>query len=205
MFSLTLKNAIMIFNRVILFVCVAITLAFTNRDSAIKSTSVFLTADSSLVVRGTTNINTFTCGYNINKFKNPIPVIYFLEDNKIRFSKTALVLDTDCFDCGGKGINSDFQKILKSDKYPQIFLMVKEINHLENTADVQASVDIQISGITKNYKVPIKIKNSNKLLITGDLSLNLRDFNIEAPKKFFGLITIDNKIEIVFQLAVKEH
>lgn len=195
----------MIIRKVIILVVVVLSMAFTNRDSAIKNTSVLVTADSTLIVRGTTNVNTFSCGFNINKFKNPIPVIYFIEDDKIIFNKTGLVLDTNCFDCGGKSINTDFQKILKSDKYPQIFLFLKEIKLIENNADIQASIDIQIAGLTKSYKVPLKIKNNNKLLITGDLSLNLSDFNIEAPKKFFGLISIHDKIEIIFQLAVKEN
>jgi hypothetical protein len=195
----------MIIKKVILFISVVMALAFTNRDSAIRNTSVILTSESSLLVRGTTNVNTFTCGFNINKFKNPIPVVYYLEGDKVTFSKTALVLDNDCFDCGGKGINSDFQKILKSDNHPQIFLLLKEISQLENSSDIQALIDIEIAGITKNYKIPVKIKKNNSLLLTGNLSLNLSDFQIVPPKKFLGLISIKDKIEIFFQLAVKEH
>lgn len=195
----------MFFKKVILFVAVLMAMAFTNRDSAIKNTSVVISTESSLMVRGTTNVSNFVCGFNINKFKNPIPVIYYLQGDKITFNKTALILDNNCFDCGGKGINSDFQKILKSDKYPQIFLFLKEINHIENSSDVYASIDIQMAGLTKNFKVPVKIKKNNSLLITGDLALKLSDFNLETPKKLFGLISVNDKIEIFFQLAIKEH
>ena len=195
----------MIFKKVLLFVSVLMAMAFTNRDSAIKNTSVVLTNESSIMVRGTTNVNSFNCGYKINKFKNPIPVTYYLEGDKIRFNKTVLILDNIFFDCGGKGINSDFQKILKSDKYPQIFLFLKEISQIENSSDVHASIDIQMAGLTKNYKVPVEVKNNNNLLITGDMALKLSDFNLETPKKLFGLISVNDKIEIFFQLAVKEN
>lgn len=178
--------------------------AFTNRDSAFKSTSVILTSESSLLVKGTTNVNTFSCAFNINKFKNPIHVMYKLEDAKMKFTKTALVLETNCFDCGGKAINSDFQSILKADKYPQITLLLKEITNFES-ADIQAVIDIQIAGVTNSYKIPVKLKKGNVIQILGDLNLSLANFNIKPPKKFLGLIAVNDKIDINFQLAVKEN
>ncbi|MEN3324390.1 hypothetical protein VP395_11680 [Mariniflexile soesokkakense] len=195
---------IMIIRRFMFLVSIVTALAFTTRDSIIKNTSVIITTESSLVVRGTTNVNTFSCAFNINKFKNPIQVFYKVEEGEIVFNKTALVLDNNCFDCGGKGINSDFQKILKSEKHPQIILSLKEISQLENKLEVKALVDIQIAGITKGYKIPVKVKKNNGILVTGDLAISLADYDLEAPKKLFGLISVDDKIEIFFQLTVKE-
>lgn len=185
------------------FVSVVVAFAFTSRDSAIKNTSVVLTPESSLIVRGTTNVNTFTCAFNINKFKNPVSVAYRIEDSKMKFSKTALVLDNNCFDCGGKAINNDFQSILKSDKYPQITLLLKEIVNY-NSADIQALIDIQIAGVNKSLQVPVKFKKSKGMTITGDLGLSLADFNIHPPKKFLGLVTVNDTIDIYFQLVLKE-
>jgi len=179
--------------------------AFTNRDSAFNSTSVVLTSESSLLVRGTTNVNTFSCVFNINKFKNPIQVHYKIEDATMKFNKTALVLDNNCFDCGGKAINNDFQSILKSDKYPQITLFLKEISNFVSS-DVQATIDIQMAGVTNTFKIPVRLKKENKkMLVTGDLNLKLSDFNIHPPKKFLGLIAINDKIDIFFQLDVQEN
>lgn len=194
----------MIIKRIVFLISIVTALAFTTRDSTIKRISVIITTESSLVVRGTTNVNTFSCVFNINKFKNPIQVNYHVEGGKMIFNKTALVLDNNCFDCGGEGINSDFQKILKSDKYPQITLFLKETTLFENKLDVQASINIEIAGIVKGYKIPIKVKKNNDMLITGDLAISLYDYGLEAPKKMFGLISVDDTIEIFFQLAVRE-
>jgi hypothetical protein len=188
----------------ILFVFIITACAFTNRDSDFKNTSVVITTESSLMVKGTTNVNTFSCIYDIDKFKNPIQVFYHLESDKMIFNKTALVLDSNAFDCGGKAINNDFKKILKADKYPQITLFLKEISLFENSKDLHASVNIQIAGITKPYKIPVKFKKNNHMLISGDLAISLTDYNLEAPKKLFGLISVDDKIEIKFQLVVQE-
>lgn len=195
----------MIVKKFILLVYIVMALAFTQGDSAIKSTSVIITPESSLMVQGTTNVNTFTCFFDINKFKNPIPVIYYMENGKMQFKKTILILDNSCFDCGGKAINNDFQKILKSDKHPQIFMLLKEISNFEGNGEVMALIDIQMAGITKTYKIPVKVKNNDKLLITGNLAISLNEYGIEPPKKFLGLVTVHDKIEIFFQLAVREN
>ncbi|MBP0905393.1 YceI family protein [Mariniflexile gromovii] len=194
----------MIIKKFVFLIAILTAVAFTTRDSVSKSTSVVITAESSLFVKGTTNVSNFSCVFNINKFKNPIQVTYHLKSDKMVFNKTALILETDCFDCGGKAINSDFQKILKADRYPQIKLYLKEISQIENTLDVHALVNIEIAGITKSYKIPVKVKNNETLRIAGDLRISLSDYNLEAPKKIFGLISVDDKIEIHFQLGVIE-
>ncbi|WP_308991163.1 YceI family protein [Mariniflexile litorale] len=194
----------MIIKKVLFLISILTTIAFTTRDSIIKSTSVIITPQSSLKVKGTTNVSDFSCVFNINKFKNPIQVFYHVENGKIVFNKTALVLENDCFDCGGRAINNDFQKILKSDKYPQITLFLKEINQTENMRDVQASINIEIAGVTQDYKIPVKVKKSNDLFISGDLVIRLSDYNLETPKKLFGLISINDIIKIDFQLLIRE-
>lgn len=195
----------MIVRKFIFLVCIVMTLSFTNRDTAIGRTSVVIEPESSLLVRGTTNVSTFNCLFNIDKLKSPIPVIYHMKEGKIQFNKTALILDNDCFDCGGQAINNDFQKILKSNKHPQILMFLKEVSHYQNNESTLALIDIQLAGITKTYQIPVKTKKTDKLLITGDLDINLSDYNIEPPKKFLGLVTVDDKIEINFRLVAKEY
>lgn len=186
-------------------VVVLLLMAITASKAIFNSTSVIVTPESSLLVRGTTNVNTFTCEFNVLKLNNPIQVFYKKVGNRLVFDRTALILDNHSFDCGGKAINNDFQKILKSKKYPQIILYLNEITVLENqTDDVLTSIDIEIAGITKKHSVPVKFKKAEDMLITGDLTLSMADYNLEAPKKLFGLITVHDTIKIYFQLAVRE-
>ena len=189
----------------ILLLSIVVAFAFTNSDSAIQNTSVLITPESSLIIKGTSNVNTFSCLYNIQKIKNPIPIIYHMEDGKMKFKKTVLVLNNTCFDCGGKGINTDFKKILKSETHPQIFLFLKEITPLENSTAVEANIIIEIAGVPNCYKIPVEITQDNDMLITGDLKVSLGDYQLKAPKKLFGLITVNDIIEISFKLKVKEN
>lgn len=190
--------------KILFLVYVLATLAFTVVIEG--STSVLITPSSKLLIKGKTNINTFKCQFDILKLKKPIPVFFKKINDKMVFENTTLVLENDCFDCGGKGINNDFQQLLKSDMYPETLINLKEIS-IDNTSEntVQALLEIRIAGVTNACKVPIKLTGEDTLLVEGVLNLNICDFNLEPPKKALGLIVVKDIIEINFQLVVQEY
>ena len=190
--------------KILFLVYVLATLAFTVVIEG--STSVLITPSSKLLIKGKTNINTFKCQFDILKLKKPIPVFFKKINDKMVFENTTLVLENDCFDCGGKGINYDFQQLLKSDMYPETLINLKEIS-IDNTSEntVQALLEIRIAGVTNACKVPIKLTGEDTLLVEGVLNLNICDFNLEPPKKALGLIVVKDIIEINFQLVVQEY
>src|SRR5690606_33344694 len=125
--------------------------------------------------------------------------------DKIAFEKTTLVLDNINFDCGGPGINNDFQELLKTKTHPKVFIKLKEIIKDKNNENlVQALIDLEIAGITKPYTVPIELKNEETMSIKGALALNIRDFNLDPPRKALGMIVVKDVIEINFDLAIKK-
>jgi hypothetical protein len=195
----------MIFKKLIFLIFIVSALAFTTRDSSSKNTSVFINSDSYLYVKGTTNISNFSCDFNISTLENKIPVSFITNAGEMIFDNTVLVLETDCFDCGGKAINNDFKKILKSDNHPKIFLNLEKISLLNNGKSVEAKIAIEIAGFKKTHEIPVKIKKEHGLLVSGNLELSLNEYNLEAPKKLFGLIAINDTIEIDFKLRVQEY
>lgn len=188
-----------------IFISVFFLLAFTTK-SLVKNTSVLIVSESKLIVKGKTNVNKFDCVYNVQKLKDPISVFYEIENNKMVFKKTELVLENTCFDCGNKAINKDFQELLKSENHPNIFLKLKEIERLhENDSVLHTTLEIEIAGKTKEYQIALVSKNEKDLIVKGILFLNIRDFEIEPPKKLLGIITVNEIIEINFQLKIKEY
>ena len=190
--------------KLLFFISILTMLAFTN--TFVKSTAVVIDSKSKLVINGKTNVNTFKCEYDILKLDKPIPVSFKRINNKIVFNETVLVLGTDCFDCGGIGINSDFKKLLKSETYPEIHIVLKEIStNLGKAEQVTALLDLEISGVTKTYSIPVTLKDQNNLVVEGVLNLNIRDFNLEPPKIALGLIVVKDTISINFHLKIQEH
>ncbi|UKM66087.1 YceI family protein [Flavobacteriaceae bacterium GSB9] len=190
--------------RILFFVSILVLLAFTS--NYVESTSVIITPNSELVINGKTNVNSFTCEYDVLRFNRPIPIAFKRVNDRIVFEKATLVLNNTCFDCGGMGINADFQELLKSESYPEIYIDLKEISADPlKESKIQALLDLNISGVSKSYTMPVKLDGENTLLVTGVLRLNIRDFNLEPPKKALGLIVVKDTIEIKFNLKIKEH
>lgn len=175
-------------------------------DYYTKKTAVSVEPESKLLIKGTTNINKFTCHFNISKLRNRIPVNFEVRDNKMIFNETYLILKNDCFDCGNKNINKDFKELLKTNEYPQIFIHLNEMQNLNlNNSTSEVLLDMEIAGINKSYTIPVKIENNeNNLLVRGKLMMDINDFNLEPPKKILGLIKVNNTIEIDFQLLLQE-
>ncbi|MCB0434337.1 MAG: hypothetical protein KDD18_15595, partial [Mangrovimonas sp.] len=67
-----------------------------------------------------------------------------------------------------------------------------------------AKVDIHIANKVNSYQLPVKVTKNGHYSIVGELDLNLTDFNLEAPKKAFGLIVVHDKIKVSFNLHLKE-
>ncbi|MBJ7882898.1 YceI family protein [Gelidibacter salicanalis] len=179
--------------------------SFTKLDTVKNSTSVRITSQSELHIKGTSNVTDFTCQYNIKNLNDPILIHYESDADVIKFEKSLLILENSGFDCGGRGINKDFHGLLKSDIYPKITLSLKQIKlkpNKSNTAD--ASIEIEIAGQKQIYHMETKFYQDNGWHISGKLKLNINDFDLEAPKKMLGLIVVSDEIEINFKLVVKE-
>ncbi|WNH12436.1 YceI family protein [Thalassobellus suaedae] len=188
----------------IIFISAIFLLSFTTKK-LVTNTSILIVPESTLIVKGKTNVNKFDCIYNIQKIKNPIPVFFEMKENKMVFENTELVLENECFDCGNKMINKDFQDLLKSKTHPDIFLKLKELEKLsENDSVYHANLELEIAGKTKDYQIAVVLEQEKDLIVKGILLLNICDFNIEPPKKFLGIITVNEIIEINFQLLITE-
>lgn len=177
--------------------------AFTNAQNGFHNQTIQVLPESTLTITGDTNINSFECGFNTIYLEETQNVFYSKENSLLNFKNGILALDTRGFDCGNKGINKDFQGLVKSKEYPQILLELNRIN-LSSPSKGIANVCITIAGIQNFYDVPITIKNDTISRFKGTLELDIKDFNLEAPTKLFGAIVVKDEIEIDFDLKVRK-
>ena len=162
-----------------------------------------ISSESELRISGDTNINSFNCIFDPEELPESLNASYQKTDDKVLvFNSTSLKLNTKAFDCGSRPINRDFEALIKAEKYPFIYLNLEELK-LQSQNSALISLNIEIAGIKKQYKVPVKIDNS-KSNYKGIIHLNIDDFKLEPPKKIFGLIKVKEEIEIEFDLYFKE-
>lgn len=190
-------------NLIILFV--VLTAFSTSILEVNKSLEIIVKSNSEVSISGTSNINSFTCCYNIEKLENPIPVSFESSGENLVFHTTFLELENDCFDCGHKAINKDFNKLLKTELYPKIklkLIAIEKVSKLENTYN--ARVEIYIANCSNTYTFPIEVTKDEDINIKGNILLDLRDYNLEAPKKMMGLIVVDHDVVVNFNLHIKQ-
>ncbi|MFN4762406.1 YceI family protein [Gillisia sp. Q332] len=159
--------------------------------------------DSKLTITGDTNISKFLCEFDSEMIPSTRKIAVSGNQEELHFQNAILILDNTGFDCGSKGINKDFHALIQTEKYPEISLELKKLC-INTPTQAIADLIITIAGETKAYKVPVKIVAGETPQYRGDLTLNIHDFNLEPPKKMFGLIVVKENIEIKFNLKVEK-
>ena len=191
--------------RAVIYMTVFMLFSFSTTKLSNISKTFSVSSESKLFIKGTSNVNKFECHYDVSNLTDPIPVKLTQDGQTLYFKNTKLILDTKCFDCGGKGINKDFRSILKANDYPHIVLNVIELNPVANDINtLEVLLNIEIASVKKSYKMLTSLSSQDKYRISGKLKLNINDFDLESPKKMLGLIVVSEIIEINFEMKLEE-
>ena len=173
---------------------------WSQNDFVAKTIQIL--ASSELSIKGDTNISEFGCVFNTIYLEECRKVVYRKNGNDVIFKNAVLSLKNSGFDCGNKVINKDFHAMLNTKEYPNLTMELNKIT-LNKGEKATAYVQITIAGKKKEYTFPIDVLSSPLNRFLGKLKLDINDFNLEPPKKMFGLIVIKDEIEIDFNLVVK--
>jgi hypothetical protein len=165
---------------------------------------------SRLYLKGTSNVNSFTCDCEDQYFGQEMEV-----DRKggyARFNKVDLILKSRNFDCHNRKIDNDMQKALKTDQYPHIKISLVDTwqnpkcldGACKDWFDVQANVHITITNVTKKQSIPAKARmlGSNRFQLRGQNALQMSAFGIDPPEAMMGMIKVNDWITFHFDLLV---
>ncbi len=183
------------------FFLAAISFSFVINEEVFQR-EVLITTESFLYIKGTSNINTFTCVYDAATLSRKVPVKFTKNNNTMHFKNVKMQLENKGFNCGNRGINNDLHDLLQTKKYPNIHFELLSTTKMR--ADIDAYVAIEIAGIKKQYKVPVQT-NGELAPLEGVLCVNITDFGLTPPTKMMGMIVVREDIEIVFGFDLKVH
>ncbi len=170
-----------------------------------------LEAGSRLFLRGTSNVNNFTCDCEDQYAEQVIE----MEPNGAyaRFHHAELLLKSKNFDCHNRKMDVDMQKALQSSVYPHIKVALIDSwqdakclkTNCKDWFDVQAKVKITIRDVTKELSIPAKAKQTgpNRFQLQGEQALQMSAFGIDPPEAMFGMIKVNDWIVFHFDLLVQ--
>lgn len=196
--------------RVLLLFLLIVTLAFRSsaQQAALSpyildsSYRVVINERSSLRILGKTNVNKFECGFNGKIAADTLYIGSLKSQGEQVLRKAQLRILVDDFDCGMKLMTEDMKTLLNAEKFP--FLSVTVVS-LKKKGNVHESIArFTIAGKTKDYKVPLVAKQSGDwTYCTGSNEINIRDFGLTPPSKFWGAVKVDEIIQVEFDLILK--
>ena len=170
-----------------------------------RETKVRVASESEVVISGTTNVNQFSCVYNLEELEMPIRLIYDEKSEHIVFKNAELKLVNDCFDCGGKAINKDFKELLKTKRHPKVNLKLLYVDPpAANKGRVDVGLEIEIAGVKRTIETQLYCEQTKNIQVKGTLELKLSDFELEPPKKMLGMIKVDNEIKVNLAIRMSE-
>lgn len=163
-----------------------------------KSIVVVFKTNSTLHIQGKTNVSKFSCFFDFDFIKDGVSLSYEKQGDVIVFKNAKLKIKNQGFDCGGKAINKDFHKLLKTEKYPEILMNLKKVNlHNKALDSVRTNVEFTLNNITKAYNIQNYYCIDKKTMqFCGTVDLNIEDFDLKPPKKVLGIIKVKNVITI---------
>ena len=184
-------------------------LAFTLLPGELQEVHFDIKPSSRLLLNGTSNINKFSC--DCDNYNHSGKVVLEPSDHGYwQFHEAILSVKVKSFDCGHSGINRDMGIALQADKYPHITISLKSLFHYNKLnsfhvgekRDLHAIVDIALAGTTKRTPIFVHVTrlSENEYNISCEKELYMSDFGVEPPTALFGLVKVNDLINISMNL-----
>lgn len=150
---------------------------------------------SYVTVKGSSNVNHFS-------FNNTNPIIKDSAEFKTQTEHYQTVqIPVRSFTSPNTHMINDFLNLIKASEYPNITLALEPRDLMQcerHTEPTKFKTKITIAGTTNVYVVPCKVTacDKNEYLVEGNLEIKLTEFHLNPPKKFFGMIRVNNEVSI---------
>lgn len=172
-----------------------------------EATAWRVTAQSNLVISGSSNINKFECSSLAYKGDDIIQEALGAGGNKLIMSGR-ITLSANAFDCQNSLMTKDLRKTIQAEKYPEIevrFLSLERKITADNQQRAVGTVEISLAGVRRQYDVEASFEEwgRNKASLKGRWEFSFTDFNIDPPTKMMGAVRVDDCLSVYFNLELQ--
>lgn len=164
-----------------------------------------LQAESEVIIEGKANIGGFKCRSQPLQADKPIPSCFEKSFDGIRITNVQFDIPINDFDCGNPLILSDLKTVLESDNHPAIKfelneLVVRLVNPSMYRGKVHATTTVR--GVQRDIDMPVEVTElaPKRYQISGKTSIKLSWYGIEQPSRFFGLLVLEDEVDVGFEL-----
>ncbi len=169
-----------------------------------------LEVDSEVFVEGKANVGSFRCYTSPLTSDEPLPSCFKKSPRHIELTQVEFEIPIDGFHCGNPLILNDLKYVLDSEHHPYIAfemhkLDARDVNGLFYKGEVQAST--KVKGVSHDMVMPVEVDEleKNYFQISGQAPIYLSWYGIEQPSRLFGLLTLEDRVDVCFELYFEKH
>jgi hypothetical protein len=163
---------------------------------------------SELRILGESNVNSFTCIIRQYFDETNFRFNARMEEGRIHFQQTKLMLHARLCDCGHRIMNKDMRQALQVDQHPFISIELESF-HTNEAMDNgpltgTARTRITLAGTSRRISLPVRIRptESGQWLFQASAPMRMSDFNVEPPVAMLGMVKAKDEIIIEIDLLV---
>lgn len=154
-----------------------------------------------VIIEGSTNVNKFSFFQSFDsQSKNQVT-----NDNQKKI--LTIEIPVHNFEASNPLMYDDFLKLIKAESYPVISIFIhlntSEFN-VSNIKSINPKIEVKLAGKQKVYFIPgaLAYCQDQSLRVQGSVKINLNDFNLEPPTKFFGMVKVNQEVFVNFGLTM---
>ena len=160
---------------------------------------------------GSSNIRNFTCSarqVNVSAEAALEDFSRTRSDGVPAVKKAALEIPVRSLDCGIGLQNSHLFETLRAGSHPSIVFVLSDYAFEMNPGPervVRMNGSLRIAGVERSVVIHGKVfqEDNGRLMLEGDREIDVRDFGVQPPKRFFGLVHVRNEVTVHFLVAVR--
>jgi hypothetical protein len=151
--------------------------------------------EKEITVAGNTTLGKFDCTYKESSLKDTLSFVNNVSQDAFLFH-----IDVTAFACGNPILNNDFKKTIRAKEFPQARVIVTNLKKVK--PGYQCDLHLEIAG--KRLFFQDFLLNSQNGKLTGWLDLHFASLGLVPPKKFGGLIKVDEVLSLSLSMKYTE-
>lgn len=165
----------------------------------------YVKSNSQLTVKGSTNINTFSC--LVPSYGKTDTLIYYPQTATSNRSNVHCILHIPvlAFDCGNRFMTKDLQKTMHVEQFPYLIIDIKTLTSFQDMSgkNVEGKTHITISGVSKSYVIHFSVsKIGQNYMLKGKKTVLFSDFKLHPPSKLGGSIRVNDALDVEVNLVL---